>query len=95
MNTILEYDGWSGTRGKKSTTYDGVPAGTAYLVSLAHRTEDFMSMFKHGLRRQMDQGSLLKFIMARTVWDVRFGVFADPKRSVQKITWPVAGSGAS
>lgn len=95
VQSVVEYDGWTGTRGKKSTTYAGVPSGTAFLIHLGNRDEDFQSFFKHQLREQMDQGELVRFIMARTVYDVRFGVFADPVRSVQKITWPTAASGAS
>lgn len=95
IQRVVEYDGWTGTRGSKETAYAGVPAGTAYLVHIADRMYDFQSYFKHELRRQEDMGDLIRFIMARTVWDVRFGVFADPKRAVHKITWPVAASGAS
>lgn len=95
IQRVVEYDGWTGTRGNKQTAYAGVASGTAYLVHIADRMYDFQSYFKHELRRQEDMGDLVRFIMARTVWDVRFGVFADPKRAVHKITWPVAASGAS
>ena len=93
VRTVVVYDGWSGTRGQKATTYGGVTAGTAYLVNLAYRDEDFQSFFKHQLRQQTDQGELTRFIMQRTVWDVRFGLFADPVRAVHKITLPTATSG--
>jgi hypothetical protein len=95
IRTIVAYDGWTGTRGKKSVSYDGVAAGETYLIDLANRTMDFQSFFKQPLRVQQGDGDASRFIMAETIFDSRFGVFADPLRSVHKITLPVAASGAS
>lgn len=93
VRQAIEYDGWTGTRGKKETEYDGVDAGKAYLVDLANRDMDFQSYFKHGLRRQQGNPDLSRFIMEQVVWDSRFGAFADPERAVEEITWPGADDG--
>lgn len=95
VRSVIAYDGWTGTRGKKATTYDGVTSGKAYLVDLGNRAYDFQSFFKQPLRQQRGDGDLSRFIIEQVIWDTRFGVFADPKRAVQEITWPVAASGAS
>lgn len=90
VRTIVTYDGWSGMRGNKVTTYDGVTAGKAYLVSLTRRDLDYQSYFKHEMRRNMANPDLSRFIMEQVVYDTRFGVFADPRKSVQEITWPTS-----
>jgi hypothetical protein len=95
VSSILVYDGWSGSRGKKATSYTGVSSGTAYLVDTSQRDFDFQSYFKHGLRQRMGNEDVIRFIMAQTVWDVRLGVFADPVRAAHKITLPTGASGAS
>lgn len=95
IQAVVAYDGWTGTRGKKQTTYDGVTSGTAYLVDLGNRMYDFQSFFKQPLRQQRGDGDLTRFIIEQVVWDTRFGVFADPDRAVHEITWPTAASGYS
>lgn len=93
VSSIVVYDGWSGARGKKTATYSGVSAGTAYLIDTSYKAFDFQSYFKHGLRQRMGNEDVSRFIMAQTIWDVRVGVFADPLRAVHKITLPTATSG--
>jgi hypothetical protein len=95
VRAVVEYDGWTGTRGKKQVAYDGVTAGKGYLVDISSRMFDFQSFFKQPLRQQRGDGDLTRFIIEQVVWDTRFGVFADPDRAVHEITWPVAASGAS
>jgi hypothetical protein len=95
INRIVVYDGWSGSRGKKPVSYTGVAAGTAYLVHIGNRDEDFQSYIKTPLRMQMGNPDISRFILDETIWDTRFGVFADPTRAVEKITLPVAASGAA
>lgn len=95
VQSVIAYDGWTGTRGKKSVTYSGVSSGTAYLIDLSNRTMDYQSYVKTPLRMQMGNEDISRFIMAQTVWDTRFGAFADPVRSVEEITWPMAASGSS
>lgn len=93
ISSVIEYDGWSGTRGKLATTYGGVPAGTAFLIDLANRDKDFQSFWKHMLRFQTGNPDISRFIMAQNIWDSRFGVFSDPTRAVEKITLPLVTSG--
>lgn len=93
IQTVIAYDGWTGTRGALETSYAGVEAGTAYLIDLSFRDMDFQSYFKHGLRRQVAQPDLKRFILGANIWDVRFGVFADPERAVEEITFPGVNDG--
>jgi hypothetical protein len=95
IQTIVAYDGWTGTRGNKTITYDGVDAGKAYLVNLGYRQMDFQSFFKYPLRRQMGESDMSRFILAETIWDTWFGAFADPSRAVEEITWPESDDGTS
>lgn len=95
VQSVIVYDGWTGTRGNKSTSYAGVTSGKAYLVSLSHFFEDFQSFFKHDLRMQEGQPELARFIAAETMWDSRFGLYCSPVRAVEEITLPVAASGAA
>lgn len=90
VRSVVEYDGWSGTRGKKAVTYPGVTAGEAFLVSQAWREFDFQSKIKQDLRRIEGDKNMNRFIIGVDIFDVRLGIFSDPKRSVQKITWPTS-----
>jgi len=92
ISRIIEYDGWSGTRGKLQTTYGGVPQGTAFLIDNANRDKDFQSFWKHMLRFQTGNPDISRFIMAQNIWDSRLGVFANPSLSVEKITLPLVSS---
>ena len=93
VTTIIEYNGWTATRGKKATTYAGVPSGKAYLVDIGNRVYDFQSYVKQPLQMTMGNPDVSRFIMEQNVWDIYFGIFADPARAVQEITLPVAASG--
>jgi hypothetical protein len=95
VTDVIVYRGWSGERGGKPTAYAGVAATDAYLIDLSNRQFDFLSFVKHGLRMQLGEGDQSRFIMRENIWDTRFGVFANPLRSVHKITLPLPGSGNS
>ena len=95
IQSMIVYDGWTGTRGKKATSYAGVTSGKAYLIHIGNRMEDFQSLVKQALRMQTGNPDLARFILAKTVWDSRFGAFADPLRAVEEITLPTAASGAA
>lgn len=87
INNIVVYDGWTGTRGSKVTTYAGVTSGKGYLVSSQFQDQDFQSFVKQDLAeagRQQDVSRLLTQI----VWDTMFGVYANPLASVEEITFP-------
>lgn len=85
---IIAYDGWTGTRGKKTTTYAGVTANKAYLVSLAYRETDLQSFYQQDLRQQRGDGDLSRFIVEQVIYDIWFGVFANPRASVEELTLP-------
>ena len=93
VQAIIEYNGWTGTRGLKTTTYAGVPSGKAYLVDIGNKNYDFQSLVSQPLQMTMGNPDISRFIMEQNVWDTYFGVFADPVRAVQEITLPTATSG--
>jgi hypothetical protein len=84
---IIAYDGWTGRRGNKSVTYPGVTSGKAYLISQQYRGQDFRSFEKQALANQGQQVDISRFL-TQTVWDSYYGVYANPLRSVEEITWP-------
>lgn len=84
---VIVYDGWSGTRGAKTTTYSGVTAGKAYLISQQYRGQDFRSFVKTDLQLYGTQEDVSRFL-TQSVWHSRYGVYANPVRSVEEITWP-------
>jgi hypothetical protein len=83
---VLVYDGWSGTRGAKTTTYTGVTAGTAYLISQQYRGQDYRSFVKTDLQMYGQQEDISRFLI-QSVWHSRYGVYANPLRSVEEISW--------
>lgn len=87
IRNVIAYDGWTGMRGNKSTTYPGVTAGKGYLISLQYQVQDFMSFMKQDFMLDGEDTDASRF-MFQQVYDVYFGMFADPGRSVQEITWP-------
>lgn len=90
LQTIIAYGGWTGTRGKKTTTYAGVTTGKAYLISLQYRDMDFQSFVKQGLEDVRGDGDISRFIVEQRVWDTYLGVYANPTRAVEEITWPTS-----
>ncbi|MEL7232859.1 MAG: hypothetical protein AAGK74_00105 [Chloroflexota bacterium] len=90
IQTIIAYDGWANTQGKKAETYNGVSANTCYLIHVGHRDLDFQSRVKIPLRRQEQDGDLKQFISREIVYDTHFGLYAAPTRAVQEITLPTS-----
>lgn len=89
IRSVIIYDGWTGVRGLKSTTYPGVTAGKAYLISQQYRGQDFRSFESQALQNEGTERDLSRFL-TQTVYDSYYGVYANPLRSVEEITWPVA-----
>lgn len=87
IQTVIAYDGWTGTRGLKSTTYAGVTTGKAYLVNLGFKDQDFQSYIKQDLLQDGTQEDVSRFLM-QVVWDTYFGAYANPTAAVEEITWP-------
>ncbi len=92
IQTVIGYNGWTGVRGKKTVTYSGVTANRAYLISLNRRMEDFRSFFKQTLDMAMGNPDVSRFIEEQVVWDVHFGVYANPIAAVEEITLPTSGA---
>lgn len=88
IQTVIGYRGWTGTRGAKTTTYSGVTAGKGYLVDLSHKDQDFASYVKQPLESVMGNADVSRFILEQVVWDVWLGIYTNPLRAVEEITWP-------
>lgn len=87
VRAVISYDGWTGVRGAKTTTYTGVTAGKAYLISQQYRGQDYRSFVKTDLQQYGTQEDISRFL-TQSVWHSRYGVYANPLRSVEEITWP-------
>jgi len=92
IQNVIVYDGWTATRGKKTTTYPGVTSGKAYLVSKQYASTDFQSYVKQALQSQRGDGDLSRFIVEQVVYDSWFGIYSDPAAAVEEITWPTTVS---
>jgi hypothetical protein len=90
IQNIIVYNGWTGTRGIKETTYPGVTAPTCFLIDIGRRDRHFKSLWKQDLQMTMGNPDVSRFIMEQSVWDVWFGMYADPTGAVQKITLPTS-----
>lgn len=87
VRNVIAYDGWTGTRGNKAVTYQGVTAGKGYLISQQYRGQDFQSFVKQGLQNEGMQEDISRFL-TQSVWDSYYGVYANPVRAVEEITFP-------
>lgn len=94
IQTVIGYRGWTGSDGNGSVTYPGVTAGKAYLIDTSRAEFDYQSMYSQDLE-MIDVGAdHARFVVERYLWDMFFGVFAAPERSVEEITWPTGTDGA-
>lgn len=87
IRNIIVYDGWTGTRGLKTTTYTGVSSGTGYLISQQFQDQDFQSYVKQDLMQEGEERDLSR-LLTQVVWDTYHGVYANPTAAVEEITWP-------
>ena len=87
VRAVIAYDGWTGTRQGKTVTYPGVTAGTGLLVSQQYRGQDARSFVKQALQNEGMQEDISRFL-TQQVWDSYYGVYANPLRSVEEITFP-------
>jgi len=95
IQTVIAYDGWSGTRGKRAVSYSGVSDGTAYLISLNRIEQDFLSLVSQSLDRQQGNGDPRRFILEEDIWDMWLGVYTNVAETTIEITLPNAASGTS
>lgn len=87
IQSVIAYDGWSGTRGGLTTTYSGVSSGTGYLISLQYRGQDLQSYMKQDLMQDGMQDDISRFL-TQVVWDTYFGLYSNPIGCAEEITWP-------
>lgn len=87
ITDIIVYDGWSGTRGAKTTTYSGVTSGKGYLISRQFQGMDFVSYMKQDLLQDGTDEDASRFL-TQIIWDTYFGVYADPTAAVEEVTFP-------
>lgn len=87
IQNVIAYDGWTGTRGGKSTTYAGVSANKAYLIDSANRMMDAKSYVKQDLRLDGEDVDASRFLTQR-IYDLYQGVYCNPLRSTEEISLP-------
>jgi hypothetical protein len=87
IQNVIVYDGWTGTRGGKTTTYAGVSANKAYLIDTANRMFDAKSYMKQDLRLDAEDMDASRFLTSR-VYDTYFGAYTNVLRSTEEITLP-------
>ena len=87
IQSVISYNGWTGTRGSKTTTYSGVTSSKAYLIDISQRESDFQSFLKKDLSEYGRQEDVSRFLL-QIVWDCRFGVYANPLAAVEEVTLP-------
>jgi hypothetical protein len=85
ISAVIAYDGWTGTRGAKATTYTGVTSGKAYLINTGYRGMDFQSYVKQDLQQEGTQEDVSRFL-TQVVYDSYLGVYANPTASVEEVT---------
>lgn len=85
ITDIIYYDGWETQVSKKTYSYDGVPAGKAYLI---RPKRGFKELVKQGLQINSTMGDLTRLVEAQIVGDFWRGVFAAVEENVQLVELP-------
>lgn len=83
INTIIYYDGWEETVGKKSYVYNGCPANKIYLI---RPKRGFKELLKQDLRIESNGGDLTRMIEQQMIGYTYRGVFAAVEENVQELT---------
>ncbi|NQS75248.1 MAG: aspartate ammonia-lyase [Peptococcaceae bacterium] len=83
IDTVIYYDGWSVTVGKKDYEYGGVTPGEAYLI---RPRRGFKELVKQDLRIEAATADLSRLIESQIVGYGYRGVYAAVQANVQKIT---------
>lgn len=89
IQSVVEYDGWTGERNGKETTYPGVSDNTGYLIGLGDQMNDFRSYQNQGLEQTIGNPDVSRLILAQYVWDLDRGVYCDTE-AVQEIEFPTS-----
>ncbi|NJJ37829.1 hypothetical protein [Paenibacillus apii] len=83
ISTVIYYDGWTTTVGKKTYTYPGVAQGEAYLI---RPRRGFKELIKQDLKIESNVADLSRLVDAQIVGYSFRGVYAAVEENVQKIT---------
>jgi hypothetical protein len=83
ITTVIYYDGYTVTVGKKEYSYPGVTAGKAYLI---RPKRGFKELLKRDLQIETTQGDLTRLVQAQMVGYAYRGVYAAVEENVQEIT---------
>jgi len=84
--SVIMYDGWNITVGKREYTYAGVGVNTAYLIQ---PKKSLKELIKHDLLVDSDNADLSRLIEKQIIGRARRGVYAAIDASVEEITLPV------
>jgi hypothetical protein len=83
IQSVIYYDGWETSVGKKNYTYNGVPQGKAYLI---RPKRGFKELLKQDLRVEATSGDLSRLIEIQIVAYAYRGVYAAVEENVQEIS---------
>lgn len=83
IQSVVYYDGWDITVGKKTYSYDGVTANKAYLI---RPKRGFKELVKQDLRVEATSGDLSRLVESQIVGYAYRGVYAAITENVQEIS---------
>lgn len=83
IQSVIYYDGWETTVGKKSYSYPGVTPGKAYLI---RPKRGFKELVKQDLRVEATSGDLSRLVESQIVAYAYRGVYAAVEENVQELT---------
>lgn len=85
IDTLVFYDGYSITVGKKTYTYGGCPTDHAFLIDTSTY---LVELVKHDLRVDAAPGDLSRLVQQQIVGRARRGVFCSPPNAVEYVALP-------
>jgi len=83
IQSVIYYDGWDITVGKKSYSYSGVTTNKAYLI---RPKRGFKELLKQDLRVEATAGDLSRLVESQIVGYAYRGVYAAVEENVQEIS---------
>lgn len=87
---IIAYNGWSGSRGKKTVSYSGVGANKAYLIDVGNKMRNQRSYIKQDLQSAMGNPDVSRFVLEQVIWDTYFTMYVDVAACAEEITLPTS-----
>lgn len=83
IQTVIYYDGWDTTVGKKTYEYEAVPVNKLYLI---RPKRGFKELLKQDLRIETNGGDLTRMVEQQMIGYTYRGVFAAIDENVQELT---------